>query len=344
MIFWKRLPIAVQFLTLLLLSIILGTVCTYQIGRTVYMNEALNQARTVADMVDNVGTWASQYNGIWIKSDPKDSAFKVGDYLEREVAFPRSAVASTSGSTDEISAVIKPLAVTQYDLDKFESALAAYHRKNPALVQRELSDVTQASASRTKFRMTSDKFMNPNNAPNRFELAAIETLRASTQDEYTEVKSGDFLYARKLVASAACLKCHDTPERAPLAVRMRYGTANGFGYKEGEVAGVVSVTIPLEYAPGKLVRDFGWMTWMTVAAFVLSAVLILLYIQRSIIGPVRKLKSYAEKAAHFELGSNIGKLEFIDDEHGSNNEVHRLSAAIKAMYQSIRLLHRQSRG
>jgi hypothetical protein len=43
------------------------------------------------------------------------------------------------------------------------------------------------------------------------------------------------------------------------------------------------------------------------------------------------------------LGRDIGKLQFVEDEHGSGNEVHRLSAAIKAMYQSIRLLHRQSK-
>lgn len=344
--FWKRLPIAVQFSVLLAVAVVLGAASAYQIGGTIYVNEARNQARTVADMVENVGTWASQYKGIWVKNDTKDAGFKVGDYLEREVAYPRPAVAASAPAQGAVAKLVatKPAALTQDELDELESALAAYHRKNPALVQRELSDVTQASPSQAKFRMTSDKFMNPNNAPTQFELTAIESLRASKQVEYSEVRGTDLLYARRVIASAACLKCHGTPEQAPLAVRTRYGTTKGFGYQEGEVAGVISVAIPLKYEPQKLVSDFGWKTWLAVVAFCLSALLILLYVQRSIIAPVRKLKAYAEKAAHSELGRDIGKLQFVDDEHGSSNEVHRLSAAIKAMYQSIRLLHRQSRG
>ena len=52
--FWKRLPIAVQFSVLLAVAVVLGAACAYQIGGTIYVNEARNQARTVADMVVNM--------------------------------------------------------------------------------------------------------------------------------------------------------------------------------------------------------------------------------------------------------------------------------------------------
>ena len=342
---WKRLPIAAQLTALLALATVLGAICAYQVGETIYLNEARNQARIEADFVEHVGTWASQYKGVWVKSDPSDVGLQVGNHLERELAYPRPAVAPSSapGASARAMPARTPV-LSQEDLDDLESGLAAYHRKNPALVQRELSDVTQASSSKVKFRMTSDKPMNPHNAPSKFELAAIEMMRATKQTEYSEVRGDELHYARSVIATSACLKCHDTAEKAPQAVRARYGALQGYGYKEGEVAGVISVAISLNYEPLQLVSELSWKTWLAVGAFFLSTLCVLAYVQRSIVGPVRQLKSYAERAALSELGSDIGRLHLIDDEHGSNNEVHRLSAAIKAMYQSIRLLHRQSRG
>lgn len=332
MTFWKKLPIVVQFLLLLLTAIALGTFASYRIGDKIYVAEARNQARTVADMVQNVGAWATQYNGVWVKSNPTDAKFNVGSYLEREAAAPKP---------DAPAAPAQPATLDQAYAMLTENGTVAYHRKNPALVQRELSDVTQASPARAKFRMTSDKFMNPNNAPTRFELAAIELLRESGDTEYSEVRGSQLYYARKLVALPGCLKCHESPEKAPAAVKAQYGQTNGFGYKEGEIAGIISVSIPLNYTVGTLLQDFDWRTWGIIGAFVFSVVLILVYVQWSIISPVRQLNAYAERAAHSEVGSDIGTVQFVEDEHGSHNEVHRLSAALKAMYTSIKLLHRQ---
>ncbi|MCL2657729.1 MAG: DUF3365 domain-containing protein [Betaproteobacteria bacterium] len=320
MTFWKRLPIAIQFLALLLLCVALGAISVYRIGAAEHIAEARNQARTVADMVDNVGTWASQYAGIWVKSDPTGPGFKVGDFLERDIAYPRPSA--------------NMLSMTQAQLDALERSLPAYHHKNPALVQRELSDVTQASPGRAKFRMTSDKFMNPNNAPNRFESAALETLRHSQQKEYFETDGDELLYARKLVASAACLKCHDTPENAPEAIRIKYGKTSGFGYKQGEIAGVISVAIPLEYAPTQLIGDFGKLTWVAIATFAASMLLLWFYIRSAIINPVKQLQTFAEKAADAEPGGSLEKPQFDADEDSSDNEIHQLSAAIKAMHDS----------
>ena len=341
--FLNRLPIALQFSLLLLVVLALGGLSAYLIGDAVYLREAENQARTVADMVENVGTWASQYKGVWVRNDPAADKFKVGDFLEREAAWSRAdkpppspipalAVTNPFGADE---AKPRPYAV------EANPPRAAFHRKNPALVQRELSQVTQASPAGAKFRMTSDKFMNPNNAPNLFEMTAIDALQNSANTEYAEVRGDSLLYARKLVATSACLQCHGTPERAPPALLERYGSSNGFGYKEGGVAGVISVVIPLQYAPAKLLRDISAWTWVAIGAFLLSALCVMIYVQHFIISPVRALNFYAEKAAHSGLRMDIGRLQFAENEHDSGNEIHRLNAAIRAMYQSIRLMYKQ---
>lgn len=89
---------------------------------------------------------------------------------------------------------------------------AAFHRKNPALVQRELSDITIASPARAKFRMTSDRYMNPNNAPSDFDKA-MNATRESGASEYSEVRGGQLLYARRLAADKAACAATAPPQR-----------------------------------------------------------------------------------------------------------------------------------
>ena len=87
-----------------------------------------NQARTVADMVDNFGQWATRYRGVWVKDDPRDPKLQVGSFLEREAS-------STAAGGDSTM-----------------SNLAAFHRKNPALVQRDVEDgLVSAEAARTVY-------------------------------------------------------------------------------------------------------------------------------------------------------------------------------------------------
>ena len=130
---FKKLSLSFQFIVLLIGLACIAAVASYLVGSSVYVSETRNQARTVADMVDNFGQWATRYRGVWVKDDPRDPKLEVGSFLERELS-------TASGANDSTTA---PNA-------------AAFHRKNPALVQRELSDITIASPARAKFRMTSE--------------------------------------------------------------------------------------------------------------------------------------------------------------------------------------------
>ena len=50
---------------------------------------------------------------------------------------------------------------------------------------------------------------------------------------------------KPVITEKGCLKCHGDPSHAPRGLVKKYGTESGFGWKEGEVMGVDSVTIPL---------------------------------------------------------------------------------------------------
>ena len=80
---FKKLPLSYQFTLLLLALAVIAAIGGYLIGASVYVSETRNQARTVADMVDNFGQWATRYRGVWVKDDPRDPKFDVGSFLER---------------------------------------------------------------------------------------------------------------------------------------------------------------------------------------------------------------------------------------------------------------------
>ena len=268
-------------------------------------------------MVDNFGQWATRYRGVWVKDDPRDPRLEVGSFLEREASSTQGGDSTTAPSA------------------------AAFHRKNPALVQRELSDITMASPAKAKFRMTSDRFMNPNNAPSEFDKVAMGVIRDSGASEYSEVRGGQLLYARRLIADKGCLKCHGAPASAPAAVTALYPGPQGYGYEEGKLAGVISVAIPLEFSFTSFIQRFDAQVWAALATVGLGVVGLLVFIRQQVIVPVRSVRAFALAASSSEPGAKIEKVEFIESEHTSANEIHELNTAVKAMHTSIDYLYRK---
>ena len=63
---FKKLSLSFQFILLLIVLAGIAGVASYLVGSSVYVSETRNQARTVADMVDNFGQWATRYRGVWV--------------------------------------------------------------------------------------------------------------------------------------------------------------------------------------------------------------------------------------------------------------------------------------
>ena len=99
-------------------------------------------------------------------------------------------------------------------------------------------------------KQASDQYRNLANAPDAFETAKIEALRAAGAERTTG--SGEYLeledqrvyrYMQPIYIVQACLKCHgdpSTPEARDIAGRKMEG------YRIGDLRGVISVTIPLD--------------------------------------------------------------------------------------------------
>jgi HAMP domain-containing protein len=178
--------------------------------------------------------------------------------------------------------------------------------------------------------MTSHNFMNPVNKPDAFEAKALDKIRNGHLTEYYEVLPEGFRFARALYEKASCLACHASAESAPADVKTRYGTERGFGFKEGEVAGIISVRLPI--------RSF-WQVATSVvgpvqvallfAAFVIAV----LFIQFVVVRPIRRLTAAAERISVGEPADlGLAKIN-----RKSRNEVHQLILATERLRASMTL-------
>jgi len=295
----KNTSLIVRFSLLFVVALLLMGSAYYILLRQVYYSELQREARSVADNVDAFGKWVSQYGRVWVKDRP-DTV-----YLS-QVSLDTPATRTSAESH------------------------VSFFSKNPALAQREFSEVVANSPARAKFRMTSDNFMNPVNKPDEFEAGAIATIKSKKLDEYVEVRDGSYRYARKIVHVETCIACHGEALAAPTDVTARYGTEHGYGFKAGDVAGVVSVTLPMEPLLQASVKVLGP---LEVGLIVLAFLILYLFVHLGIVRPIKKL---IRDADNISVGKPVD-LDATKIAQNSHNELTQLMGAIARLRTSMDL-------
>jgi signal transduction histidine kinase/ActR/RegA family two-component response regulator len=121
-------------------------------------------------------------------------------------------------------------------------------------------DFPNWSDSGISFNNVSDRPRNPDNQADRFELEAMDWFRANAKDEERFEKIQDDKGVRWLHFTAPiwiesyCLQCHGDEGDAPESIRDTY--PNAYGYKLGDLRGVMSIKLPLARFEGVL-----WERW-----------------------------------------------------------------------------------
>lgn len=295
--------ITTQFTIVFVIALLLVVGSFYLVLDSVYRTELKSQAETVADNVDAFGSWVSQYGRVWVKDDNK----------------------SFLGQVTLASLPVDPAGAGQAAPDLWH-----FYSKNPALAQREFSEVVEKSSSPAKFRMTSHNFMNPVNKPDAFEAKALDRIRSNHLTEYYEVLPEGYRYARALYEKPSCLACHASAENAPADVKVRYGTEHGFGFKEGEVAGIISVRLPIRSFWQVALNVVGPVQiGLLVAAFLVAV----LFIQFAVVKPIRRLTIAAERISVGEA-ADLGAARI---NRKSRNEVQQLILATERLRASMTL-------
>ena len=167
---FDRLSLGTQFAVLLAalaaFVALLGTV----IASSIVQMQVVSEGRSIADMTEHVGKWASQYGGVHVKTTASASAAgKVGSYLER---------AMYARSESDGALLTGAQVASEKDLMGATRRIEEYYWKNPALIQREVSEVAMASHSKAQFRITAASVLNLRNAPDEFEREAMHIFES----------------------------------------------------------------------------------------------------------------------------------------------------------------------
>ncbi len=201
--------------------------------------------------------------------------------------------------------------------------------KNPALATRELSVIVEKSSTRASFRVTSDEYRNPLNAPDSFENETIVAFKADLELPFMEaMDNGRYRYAQPIYVKAACLRCHGDPQDAPKEVIEKYGDKRAFGYKVGDVRGIISVNLP----DIPLKDIFTKMANPTTLGLILGAFLVsFIFTQHSLI---RRLKQLSESTNAIAKGQMEVPLVFHNE---SQDEIDQVTSAVERLRRSLKI-------
>lgn len=95
------------------------------------------------------------------------------------------------------------------------------------------------------------KFRNPANAATPAEAALIgrfekdAALKALDDDDTVDGKKY-FRVTRPIRVESACLACHGEKDSRPAFIKDKYPEDSAYGFRRGDLRGVISVLIPLE--------------------------------------------------------------------------------------------------
>src|SRR5262245_60628862 len=143
-----------------------------------------------------------------------------------------------------------------------------------------------------------------------------------------------FYVARPILVKGVCLQCHDTPQRAPRELVARYGSSSGYGWREGEVAGAIIVTVPTEDLRAEQ-RGVVWTVVSTFAALaVLLVVLLHLLFELVINRRLHQMRAHVEAVA-----ADPGGVARVPERGG--DELTALAHACNGMDEAVRESHRQ---
>ena len=300
---FRNTSLVLRFSVLFALALVLIGGAYYLLLRQVYYSELQRQARGMADNVDAFGRWVSQYGRVWVRN-------KADTLYLSQVSLP-----GTPGAGASADPVV-------------------FYSKNPALAQREFSEVVGKSSSVAKFRITSDNWMNPANKPDAWEAEAISTIKNRQLDEYVDIRDGTYRYARKIVHAQSCIACHGSSDTAPRDVTEQYGRERGYGFKAGDVAGIISVSLPTEPL---LVASFGVLGPIEIGLIIIAFVILYLFMHYGVARPIKKLTQDAQLIS-------VGKPVNLDTKHisqKSRNELGQLTLAIARLRTSMDLAIRR---
>ncbi|MGD9171282.1 MAG: DUF3365 domain-containing protein [Candidatus Thiodiazotropha sp.] len=179
----------------------------------------------------------------------------------------------------------------------------------------------------------SDNPLNPNNKVKGIEKELLIIFRKDRNVELvttTGVINGQnyLVSSAPKVSKKGCLRCHGKPEHAPDDVKLKYGTANGFGYQSDEVVGVSVVGVPVEDVQSLTILRSIIVIGAITLLFAVLFLMINQLIRRLMLEPINEITSLAKAVSLGDISRQV-QLQ------GKTDEIADLAHAFELMRRSL---------
>lgn len=187
--------------------------------------------------------------------------------LTRQWAADHNGLFVLKGRGDEVNPYLELPFVT-------DTQGHTYYLRNPAMITRELSEYAKKDGL-GHFRVTSLKPINPINSPDEFEKKALMAFTEGA-DEIIGVDVGDMgrvvRFIAPLYVGQSCLGCHAR-----------------HGYKEGDIRGGLSITIPINWAHDLISKNINSLFLVGVTSILIVTIALFLMFESLVFHRISKL-------------------------------------------------------
>lgn len=145
-----------------------------------------------------------------------------------------------------------------------------------------------------RYRRVAVNARNPESTPTEVEMELIRHFQQNPdKSQWQGMRKVDgtvgFFHARPVIMRSSCLKCHGRVEDAPASLVQQYGDQRGFGYRQGQLAGVMAVSIPVNVALKKIQSQALSVFWVSLVLLIFLYILISFLFNRMAVRHLRGL-------------------------------------------------------
>ena len=227
------------------------------------------------------------------------------------------------------------IAAKQDVINADSSGCYQFKHLNPAAVGKGVGDIFN-SYSGYKFKQTRLKVREPDNAPDNFEVEALQQF-AGNQGQLAELWGYDtvdgvrvFRYMVPLYFDQSCMACHGGP--------VGETDISGYpkeGYGPGDFAGAISVVFPLTAFEANLRENI--FTQITFILFIVlvSMGLVYLVMEHIVVMPIQELTSKVVKMGRGDLSVKLTDINAYDEIAQLAREFNGMAEQLQQMYTGL---------